>query len=120
MDTSPRHHVSTEQLFNRARAEEFYTWSRRWMEAERDLRPDDAVAALNGHFERMKKLGIAQIVDYVQKRRDGVKRGTDALKEDQVLPPDDPEFAPGFTKSTKFFRLEAESWLAKASVPKAR
>jgi hypothetical protein len=38
--------------------EDVYRWSRRWMESERDMAKSKAerVAALQSHFERMKKL----------------------------------------------------------------
>jgi len=38
--------------------EEVYTWSVRWLNAQRDMsdKKDDHIAALEGHFKRMKEL----------------------------------------------------------------
>jgi hypothetical protein len=72
--------------------EKVYRWSRRWMEAERDLATTKAerVAALQGHLERMKKL---------EEEVQGYARGTIPFQQ---------------LAATKFFRAEAETWLAEA------
>jgi hypothetical protein len=69
-----------------------YRWSRRWMEAERDLASTEAgrVAALRGHLERMRGLE-----DEVR----GYIGSTIPL----------PQLA-----ATRFYRAEAETWLAEA------
>jgi hypothetical protein len=70
--------------------EDVYRWSRRWMEAERDLARGRSAraAALRRHFERMKELeGEVQMY----------ARGT--------IP-----FQP--LAATRYYRAEAERWLA--------
>ena len=51
-------------ILSAGRADEFYQWSRRWMEAERDTSPDEAgtVAALKGHLARMRSLERGQLL----------------------------------------------------------
>ena len=72
--------------------ENVYRWSLRWMQAERDLATTQAehVAALRAHWERMKKLE-AEVHGYA--------RGT--IPFQQMV-------------ATKYFRAEAEIWLAEA------
>jgi phosphoserine phosphatase len=72
--------------------EKVYRWSRRWMEAECDLATTKAerVAALQGHFERTKKL------------EEEVQAYTGSTIPFQQL------------AATKFYRAEAETWLAEA------
>jgi hypothetical protein len=75
-------------------AEDFYRWSRRWMEAERDLadKPEARVAAAQAHLDRMTKW------------EDMVKR---AQAQGGFL-------APYEATAAEFYRLEAEHWLAQA------
>jgi hypothetical protein len=63
-------------------------WSRRWMDAERELAKSTAerVAALRGHFERMNKLE-EEVQMYA--------RGTIPIQQ---------------LAATKFYRAEAELW----------
>jgi hypothetical protein len=70
--------------------ENVYCWSRRWMESERDIATTKAerVAALQGHFERMKKL---------EEEVNGYSRGTIPVQQ---------------LAATRFYRAEAEGWLA--------
>jgi hypothetical protein len=72
--------------------EDVYRWSRRWMEAERDLTTTKAerVAALQGHSQRMKKL---------EEEVQAYARGTIPFQQ---------------LAATKFYRAEAETWLAEA------
>jgi hypothetical protein len=72
--------------------ETVYRWSRRWMEAERGLATTQAerAAAVQGHFERMKKLEEA-----VQ----GYARGTIPFRQ---------------LAATRFYRAEAQGWVAQA------
>jgi hypothetical protein len=69
--------------------EDVYRWSRRWMEAEREVAKSKAerVAALQGHFERMKKLE-QEVQMYA--------RGTIPFQQ---------------LAATQFYRAEAELWL---------
>ena len=69
--------------------EDVYRWSRRWMESERDMAKSKAerVAALQGHFERMKKLE-QEVQMYA--------RGTIPVQQ---------------LSATRFYRAEAEDWL---------
>ena len=71
----------------------FYVWSRRWAKAEREACKDIAgqVAALERHWERMKKLE--------QMTKKLAQRGFAARYEVPIA---------------EFYRLEAEGWLAKA------
>lgn len=68
-------------------------WSRRWMEAQRDLsdKKEDRVASVADHLERMKKLQ-ASVTDWVKAGR---ATTSDAAAVD-------------------FYCLEAEQWLAQA------
>jgi hypothetical protein len=68
-----------------------YVWSRRWMEAERDVARNKAerLAALQGHFERMKKLELIAIIAETK----------DSAPEVKNLAP------------SKFYRAEADIWL---------
>jgi hypothetical protein len=72
--------------------EKVYRWSRRWMEAERDLANTKAerAAVLQGHFDRMKKL---------EEEVQAYARSTIPLQQ---------------LAATKFYRAEAEGWLAEA------
>jgi hypothetical protein len=69
--------------------EDVYRWSRRWMEAERGTARSKArrLAALEAHFERMKKLE-QQVQMYA--------RGTIPIQQ---------------LAATQFYRAEAELWL---------
>jgi hypothetical protein len=71
-----------------------YRWSRRWLEAERQLSkpPADQVAAFRGHWERMKDL--ENIVRKLQRSR--------VSTIDQV-------------SAVEFYRTEAELWLLQAT-----
>jgi hypothetical protein len=77
---------------SKGEGEKVYRWSRRWMEAERDLASTKAarVAAFQGHFQRMKKL------------EEEVRGYTGSTIPFQQL------------AATKFYRAEAEAWLAGA------
>jgi hypothetical protein len=72
--------------------EKTYVWSRRWMEAERDIAKNKAerVAALQAHFERMKKLEVLVL-----------------LMETRNAAPRPERLAPA-----QFYRAEADIWLA--------
>ena len=78
---------------NKGDEEKTYLWSRRWMEAERDMANNKAerVAALKGHFERMKKLELLAL-----------------LAETRDCAPRLENLAPA-----KYYRAEAEIWLIK-------
>jgi hypothetical protein len=69
--------------------EDVYRWSRRWMEAERQMAKSqtERVAALQGHFKRMKKLE-QEVQMYA--------RGTIPVQQ---------------LAATQFYRAEAELWL---------
>jgi hypothetical protein len=71
--------------------ERLYLWSRRWMEAEQAVAGEKAgrVAAAQAHFARMKKWEAA----FEEKRKNGT--------------------APAYqVPQVRFYRLEAEMWLA--------
>jgi hypothetical protein len=72
--------------------ENVYRWSRRWMEAERDLATtkEQRVAAAKRHFERMKQLE-QEVHNY------GLLHSTTPILE---------------MAATKFYRAEAETWRA--------
>jgi hypothetical protein len=73
-----------------------YTWSRRWMEAERECAADDAGrrAATAAHLDRMKRL-----LDVARKRHEaGMISATEAA-------------------ATYYYVAEAEQWVAEAAVP---
>ena len=72
--------------------ENVYRWSRRWMESARAVANTKAerLAALQGHFERMKNLE-GEVQDYAATR--------------STIPV-------GQLAATRFFRAEAELWLA--------
>jgi hypothetical protein len=72
--------------------EKLYLWSRRWMEAEREVGTERAerVATVEKHLERMKKW--EQMVEAA--RRQGLT------------------FTEGDVAAAQFYRLEAEAWLA--------
>jgi hypothetical protein len=76
-----------------ADSEQLYLWSRRWMDAERDLatKEADRFAAVEGHFDRMKK--------WEEFTREAVRKGF---------------AAPIDLTAQEFYRLEAEQWLARA------
>jgi hypothetical protein len=78
--------------------EEVYTWSVRWLEAQRDLsaKHEDQVAALEAHLKRMTELQ-KQIKALA---KDVVPR----IKEDEA----------------EWYRLEAQLWLAKAKPAQAK
>jgi hypothetical protein len=69
--------------------EDVYRWSRRWMEAEREMAKSKAerLTALQGHFERMKKLE-QEVQMYA--------RGTIPFQQ---------------LAATQFYRAEAALWL---------
>jgi hypothetical protein len=75
-------------------SEELYRWSRRWMEAERDLadKPEARVAAAQAHLDRMAKW------------EEGIKR-THAVAR---------TIYPYEVSAAEFYRLEAERGLAEA------
>jgi hypothetical protein len=74
-------------------AEGLYRWSRRWLEAERELREkkEGRVAAAQAHLDRMKKL-------------EALMRGWRDSKF----------FTDTDVAAVEFYRLEAERWLARA------
>lgn len=77
--------------------EEVYTWSVRWLKAQQELsaKPEDQIAALEAHLERMGEL----------------KATVKQLVAD-LLPPVK-------TDEAEFYRLEAELWLARAKSKRA-
>ena len=73
-----------------------YTWSRRWMEAERECAADDAGrrAATAAHLDRMKRL-----LDVARKRLDaGMISASEAA-------------------AARYYVAEAEQWAAEAAAP---
>lgn len=100
-----------EEFLNGRKAEEYYQWSRRCMEAERDLKPGDEGnrAALKGHLDRMKSLEEGELF------KDWFKEIGEQVPDNMT---DVISSVPTFAKPLKFFRLEAESWLAKATKAK--
>jgi hypothetical protein len=85
--------ASWEQRVKGVSADNVYLWSVRWLEAQRavSVQKADRVAACEAHLARMKKL--AEMVDKVVQA--GGLQGFQAF-------------------GTKFFRAEAEVWLAEA------
>jgi hypothetical protein len=77
----------------RAAGEVLYRWSRRWLNAERQLsaRPADQVAALEAHLQRMRRLEA--LVQKVQ------RSGQTTIDE---------------ISATEYYRVEAEIWLLQA------
>jgi len=86
----------TDALHGTAQPEKIYTWSIRWLQAERSLNPkhEDQVVALEAHFKRMSEL--QRVVKQISK--DLMPR----YKEDEV----------------EWYRLEAELWLGEAKAAK--
>jgi hypothetical protein len=82
-------------------AEKIYSWSRRWMEAQRDLSPDrkKRVAAAEGHLARMQKLEKL-LNDFVK------LGGEESYRYEAFM--------------ANYFRLEAEKWLAQARKSKKK
>jgi hypothetical protein len=78
--------------------EEAYTWSVRWLEAQRDLSPkhEDQLAALEAHLKRMTEL----------------HKAVKDLSRDVV-----PSFR---VDQAEWYRLEAQLWLAKAKTKPAQ
>jgi RND family efflux transporter MFP subunit len=81
------------------KSEEVYTWSVRWLNAQRDLssKKDDQVAALKGHLQRMKELQ-----EQVARLRKG---GVVSLSSLQPL-------------AVESYLVEAELWLAQEKAKK--
>ncbi len=99
-------------VLDRSRAELLYLWSRRWLEAQREEAPGtkaDEVAAIEGHLGRMKNLEKGCIFEALSKK---YPMRSNALTEEQLA--DALRDIPEFQTSIKFYRMEAESWLAKA------
>jgi hypothetical protein len=73
--------------------ERFYLWSRRWMEAQREVsdKKEDQIGAVKAHVGRMKELE-----EILQKLYD-----TEQIDSASVL-------------AAGFYRLEAEKWLSEA------
>jgi hypothetical protein len=93
------------------RAESFGRWSVRWMDAERDSASNDATAiraAVRAHKDRMLDLENGGVLrQWLEKRivpAPTREHYAETMKE-----------APAFTDAIRFFRLEAESLVAKAS-----
>lgn len=126
-------------LLDEPGAELFHSWSRRRMEAELEAAADKAgrLAAIRAHRDRMRELETGQALAKLmepQEPKDGPCRQDEKPPTpNSVLPdplPDDPEELQDlmvmepidvanrryiyFRVSAKFFRLEAESRLAKA------
>jgi hypothetical protein len=78
--------------------EEVYTWSVRWLQAQRDLsaKPEDQIAALEAHLKRMTEL----------------KKQIEMLSRDLMPLPRVDE--------AEWYRLEAQLWLAKAKQAKTK
>jgi len=70
--------------------EKVYRWSRRWMEAQRDMATNkiENLAAIKAHFDRMRRLE-EEVQNYA--------RGTIPFQQ---------------MEATRFYRAEAEAWLA--------
>jgi hypothetical protein len=82
-------------------AEKIYSWSRRLMEAQRDLSPDrkKRVTAAEAHLARMQKLEKL-LNDFVK------MGGAESYRYESFM--------------AKYFRLEAEKWLAQARKSKRK
>jgi WD40 repeat protein len=78
-----------------AKPEDAYTWSVRWLQAQRGLsrRPVDHVAALDEHLKRMQRL---------------------AKRVDLLLKVGEPELPPGSAAAAEYYVAEAELWRAEA------
>jgi hypothetical protein len=76
--------------------EHVYQWSRRWLEAERQLsdKKSDRSAAAQGHLDRMKAL----------QKRAGDLHKTISISMQQL-------------SATEFYRVEAEIWVLEAKAP---
>ena len=96
-------------ILSAGRADEFYQWSRRWLEAERDASPDEAaaVAALKGHLARMRSLERGQLL------KDWMKTIGQPITDEKAA--EDAKSLKVFTRRLTFYRLEAESWLSKGT-----
>jgi hypothetical protein len=84
---------------SRASEETLYRWSRRWLEAERQLseRQADQVAAFEGHLERMQEL--ESIIRKMQ------RSGVTTIYQ---------------VSAAEYYRVEAEMWLLQARGKKDR
>lgn len=106
------------------KAEEFYRWSRRWMEAERDraTSKDERIAAIEAHLERMREQEQAIVYKLIfrkhlvhldgtpltdQERKEAEER-IDSLGKDEIWTKS------SFATSMRYFRVEAEAWMAEA------
>lgn len=91
------------QALDAAVAERLYLWSRRWMEARRDgsTTKEQRIAAMREHLSRVKEWEEGLPVKKM-------------LKDSFDTSPDSPWAEAEFATSMKYFRLEAESWLAEA------
>jgi hypothetical protein len=97
-------------ILNSSRAELFYLWSRRWMDAQRDQGGGTKaaeVAAIEGHLGRMKDLERGQIFEVFAGKPERIAPTKEQLAE--VL-----KMIPEFQTAIKFYRIEAEASLAKA------
>lgn len=99
------------QTFDPALAEQLNLWSRRWMDARRDDARDRAgrVAAAKAHLDRVRKLEGGGILKDAIRNLQGenkkeFKLDDEALEMFKLKP---------FLAHMQFFRLEAESILAK-------
>jgi hypothetical protein len=99
-----------QRIFSAARAEQLYLWSKRWMEAQRDLgrgQEGGEIAAIQAHLERMKDLESGALIKAWVKVVQLPTPTDDAIAASM-------EMIPAFRASIKFYRAEAESWLSRA------
>jgi len=93
------------------RAESFGRWSARWMDAECDSAVNDATAvlvAVKAHRDRMRDLENGGALKRWLEAR--IKPAPTRESYAEVM-----KMAPAFTDTIRFFRLEAESLVVKAS-----
>lgn len=85
-------------ILDTEKPEEVYTWSVRWLQAQRELsaKYEDQIAALEAHLKRMTELKKAV--------KDLTKDLMPRIKEDEA----------------EWYRLEAQIWLAKAKAEQAK
>jgi hypothetical protein len=114
-----------ERIFDGPKAERFYLWSRRWMEAAsaQARTKADRVAAAQAHLDRMKGLEDGSLLKFWLKKVFAPQKGADAAKAGDGKPfAFNPQEAFGDMKPAtgdyatfmEFFRLEAETLLAQA------
>lgn len=111
-----------EDLFlTESMAEALHTWSVRWMEAERDGAVDQTgrIAAVQAHLDRMisveaGKMTRKELADHpFVKEADESNRSMFVDLDPEKVREAFPEVTRRFSDVARYFRLEAEAWLAK-------